>query len=254
MFFFILFFPFVFSIFIGICGRLFGINGSKFLSNVGLFMNIFITVICVFVCFFKQFYFYSFFGNWLVINGLSVEWVFCFDSASIIMFIVVNCISCVVHLFSSGYMSTDPHIVRFMSYISFFTVFMLVLVTGDTFLQLFLGWEGVGLCSYLLISFWYTRIDAVNSGVKALSVNRSSDFLFLCALLFFSVLFCSLDFSIILSVVDFFIFNYFMISYHFYFNVLFICCLFLIGGAMGKSAQILLHTWLPDAMEGCSCK
>jgi NADH:ubiquinone oxidoreductase subunit 5 (subunit L)/multisubunit Na+/H+ antiporter MnhA subunit len=215
--FFIIYFPFVISLLTGFCGRWFGVHGSRVLSNVGLFMNLIITVLSGLVIFNKQFFFYSSFLNWITLDGLRVDWAFCFDNVSLIMFVVVNSVSCVVHLFSSSYMATDPHVVRFMSYISFFTMFMLLLVTGDTFLQLFLGWEGAGLCSYLLISFWYTRIDAVNSGIKALIVNRISDFLFLCSLLLFCIIFCSMDFSIILAVIDFFVFNYFYISYGFLF-------------------------------------
>jgi len=253
MFFFILYFPLVFSIVIGFYGRLLGTVGSRFLSSVGLFINFFVTFILWSVLFAKQFMFYTQIINWIFLPGLFIEWAFCFDSLSVIMFLIVNSVSFVVHLFSSSYMSTDPHVVRFMSYISFFTVFMLVLVSGDNLLQVFLGWEGVGLCSYLLISFWYTRVDAVSSGLKALIVNRISDFLFLCALFFISFVLCSLDFSVILAVIELFVFNIFFVSSNFFVNSLLLCCLFLLGGAMGKSAQVLLHTWLPDAMEGYFC-
>jgi NADH:ubiquinone oxidoreductase subunit 5 (subunit L)/multisubunit Na+/H+ antiporter MnhA subunit len=242
MFSFILYFPLIFSVIVGFCGRLFGTIGGRFLSNVGLFMNFISTIILWFVVFMQQFMFYSQLINWVFLPGLLIEWVFCFDSLSAAMFLVVNSVSCVVHFFSAGYMSSDPHVVRFMSYISFFTLFMLILVSGDNLVQVFLGWEGVGLCSYLLISFWYTRVDAISSGLKALIVNRISDFLFLCALFFLSFVFCSLDFSIVLAVLDLFVFNMFLISYSFFINGLLLCCVLLIGGAMGKSAQILLHT------------
>ena len=126
-------------------------------------------------------------GSWIDNGLLIVDWTFYIDNLTATMLIVVSGVSFLVHLYSTGYMVNDPHVTRFMSYLSLFTFFMIVLISGDNIILLFLGWEGVGLCSYLLISFWFTRIQANKSAIKALVVNRISDFaltMVLCVLLF----------------------------------------------------------------------
>jgi proton-translocating NADH-quinone oxidoreductase chain L len=165
------------------------------------------------------------------------------------MLVVVNTVSAVVHMYSSSYMDEDPHLSRFMSYLSLFTFFMIILVTGNNFLQLFLGWEGVGLCSYLLISFWYTRIQANKAAIKAMLINRVGDFSLLLGIVFIFFTFKSLNYSIVFALIPFFI-NKFIIIFNIPFNIISIICFLLFIGSVGKSAQIGLHTWLPDAMEG----
>lgn len=186
---------------------------------------------------------------WIVSDSLTINWCFCFDSLTCTMLIVVTFISSLVHIYSIEYMKTDPHLFRFMSYLSLFTFFMLILVTSNNFLQLFVGWEGVGLSSYLLINFWFTRIQANKSSIKAMLLNRVGDFFLLLAIFTIYFVCDSLDFDVVFSLSTqikeySFIFGYFELPV-----LTFIClCLFL--GAVGKSAQLGLHSWLPDAMEG----
>jgi NADH-ubiquinone oxidoreductase chain 5 len=127
-------------------------------------------------------------GDWITSELLIIRWGFLFDNLTIMMFIVVTTVSMLVHIYSISYMKEDPHLPRFMSYLSLFTFFMLILVSADNFIQLFLGWEGVGLCSYLLISFWFTRIQANKAAIKAMVMNRIGDFgLFLGILITFFI-------------------------------------------------------------------
>jgi proton-translocating NADH-quinone oxidoreductase chain L len=146
-------------------------------------------------------------------------------------------------------MEEDPNRARFMSYLSLFTFFMIILVTGDNFLQLFLGWEGVGLCSYLLISFWYTRVQANKAAIKAMLINRVGDFSLLLGIIFIYFTFHSLDYSTVFILAPFFIKKN-VVIFGITFNLLNVICFLLLVGAAGKSAQVGLHTWLPDAMEG----
>ena len=165
------------------------------------------------------------------------------------MLVVVNIVSALVHMYFCSYMDEDPHLSRFMSYLSFFTFFMIILVTGNNFLQLFLGWEGVGLCSYLLISFWYTRIQANKAAIKAMLINRIGDFSLLLGIVFIFFTFKELSYSIIFALVPFFA-NKCIVIFNISFNLVTVICFLLFIGSVGKSAQIGLHTWLPDAMEG----
>jgi len=187
--------------------------------------------------------------EWIGSGSLKVDWSINIDPLSSIMLVVVTSVSSLVHLYSIGYMSHDPNKPRFMAYLSLFTFAMLMLVVSDNFLQLFFGWEGVGLCSYLLIGFWYKKNSANNAAIKAFLVNRVGDFG--------------------LAIGIFLIFNYFgTVNYDDVFakvaenstkeinflgsniNLITLISLTLFIGAMGKSAQFLFHTWLPDAMEG----
>jgi proton-translocating NADH-quinone oxidoreductase chain L len=162
---------------------------------------------------------------------------------------MVTIIAGCVHFYSMGYMKDDISIGRFISYLSLFTFFMFILVTGDNFIQLFLGWEGIGLCSYLLISFWNTRIQANKSAIKALILNRIGDFGFICGLVLIFYFFRTVDFATVFILTPFFS-NIYFIMFGFEFSSLDTICFFLFLGSMGKSAQIGLHIWLPDAMEG----
>lgn len=216
-------------------------------GNVGLafliVLNIFISLIR------KQEVFIINLLEWLSINSMEIYWGIWIDSLTIVMLLIVLFISFLVHLYSIEYMAEDPHLVRFMGYLSLFTFFMLILITASNFLQMFVGWEGVGLSSYLLISFWYTRIQASKSAIKAMLVNRVGDFFILLGLLLIYFIYETLDYSIVFCLVPYFI-DYEIYISVFKFSIIDVICLLLLLGAMGKSAQIGLHTWLPDAMEG----
>jgi proton-translocating NADH-quinone oxidoreductase chain L len=188
-------------------------------------------------------------SKWIYTDSLQINWNFCFDSLTSIMLVVVTFISTLVHLYSTEYMENDPHLPRFMSYLSLFTFFMLILVTANNFLQMFVGWEGVGVSSYLLISFWFTRIQANKAAIKAMLMNRVGDFALLIAIFSITFLFNSLDYDVVFSLVPLALDYRFLIS-NFQIPVLDLISIFLFIGAMGKSAQFGLHTWLPDAMEG----
>jgi proton-translocating NADH-quinone oxidoreductase chain L len=186
---------------------------------------------------------------WIWVDSLKIDWSFCFDSLTSIMLIVVTFISLLVHVYSIEYMHEDPHKIRFMSYLSLFTFFMLILITANNFLQMFVGWEGVGLSSYLLINFWFTRIQANKAAIKAMLVNRVGDFFILISLFLIHLVFNSLDYDIVFNLSK--TFESLKINFFYFdFKFLDLICLFLFFGAMGKSAQIGLHVWLPDAMEG----
>lgn len=189
--------------------------------------------------------------SWIQRDYIDVAWGFLFDPVTVVMLIVVTYVSTLVHLYATNYMGDDPHLSRFMSYLSFFTFFMLILVTGDNFMQLFTGWEGVGVSSYLLINFWYTRVQANKSAIKAMLVNRVGDFGLALAIAYIFYCFNSVSYEYVFSTTS-------LIQEHlerYQFLGLTFTKLDLIGaglliGAMGKSAQLGLHTWLPDAMEG----
>ena len=186
---------------------------------------------------------------WLTVDSIYIDWCFCFDSLTSIMLVVITLVSTAVHLYSVEYMEQDPHLPRFMSYLSLFTFFMLILVSANNFLQMFVGWEGVGLCSYLLINFWFTRIQANKAAIKAMLVNRVGDFFLLLSLFTIYFFFNSLDYDVVFSLVPY-ILNYKIVIGIFEIPGLDLICFLLFLGAMGKSAQLGLHTWLPDAMEG----
>jgi NADH-ubiquinone oxidoreductase chain 5 len=186
---------------------------------------------------------------WLDCEMFDACWGFYFDSLTVSMCFTVTLISTLVHLYSTSYMSHDPHQPRFMAYLSLFTFFMLMLITADNFIQLFLGWEGVGLCSYLLINFWFTRLQANKAAIKAMVINRVGDVGLALGVFSIFVVFKTCDYSVVFSLVP----HVVGITYNFLgFEVDAIPAigLLLFVGAVGKSAQIGLHTWLPDAMEG----
>lgn len=189
-------------------------------------------------------------GPWFHIGLLKLNWLFLFDSITSVMLVLVVFVSLLVHLYSIDYMSGDPHIIRFLGYLSLFTFFMLMLVTSGNFVQLFLGWEGVGLSSYLLINFWYTRIQANKSAMKAIIVNRFGDFGIYFSLLVIFFFFKSFDFGVVFNLVQFLDTQSRMSFLGFSLNRVDLIVIFLFLGAIGKSAQLGLHTWLPDAMEG----
>lgn len=187
--------------------------------------------------------------NWITSGSLKIHWSIYVDSLTAVMLVVVNVVSALVHIYSIGYMSHDPHKPRFMSYLSLFTFMMLSLITADNFLQLFFGWEGVGLVSYLLIGFWFKKESANNASMKAFIVNRVGDLGLLIAMFLIFKTFGTLTFSEVFSQAADQSKNLIKIFGGEY-NLITTICVLLFIGAMGKSAQIILHTWLPDAMEG----
>ena len=187
--------------------------------------------------------------NFIVSGDLKVDWALRIDPLTAVMLVVVTTVSGLVHLYSIGYMAEDPYKPRFFSYLSFFTFAMLMLVTADNLAQLFFGWEGVGLSSYLLIGFWFHKPEANAAAIKAFVVNRIGDFGFALGIFAVFLLTGSIDFDTIFAQAPALAGK----SFHYLgFNAdaLTVICLLLFMGAMGKSAQFLLHTWLPDAMEG----
>jgi NADH-quinone oxidoreductase subunit L len=180
---------------------------------------------------------------------LTVSWSLRFDSLTAVMLIVVNWVSFMVHVYSIGYMHHDPSVPRFQSYLSGFTFAMLMLVTADNLVQLFFGWEGVGLASYLLIGFWYEKPSACAAAMKAFIVNRVGDVGFALGIFGIFVVFGTVSFDPIFAAVP----GRAQLVLHWFgmdVGAVTVCCLLLLVGAMGKSAQLGLHTWLPDAMEG----
>ena len=187
--------------------------------------------------------------EWISSGGFSANWSINIDPLSSVMLVVVTFVSALVHIYSIGYMSHDPHKPRFMSYLSLFTFSMLALVVSDNFLQLFFGWEGVGLCSYLLIGFWYKKETANNAAIKAFIVNRIGDFGLAIAIFLIFFFFGTINFEEAFQTTSQFAEKK-IVFLGFESNLISLICIFLFIGAMGKSAQFLLHTWLPDAMEG----
>lgn len=252
-------------------GRFLGKNGVSFVSIAAMLITTFISFLSFYFVALKGSFYYVNLGTWINSGLFVVNWGFMFDSLTVSMFLVVNIVSTLVHIYSTSYMSEDPHIVRFIGYLSFFTFFMLILVSADNFIQMFLGWEGVGLCSYLLISFWFTRVQANKAAIKAMLVNRVGDFGLSLGIIFLYDTFKSLDFSTVFVLVGncsinnlYLELNISPVIWYFlpgflkkslmgplvYLPVLDCICLLLFVGSVGKSAQIGLHTWLPDAMEG----
>ena len=244
----------VFSSFLGFCsaslfGRLVGPKGASVLTTFCLGVSFLSSLLAFYEVGLLGSNVYVELGSWVKSEVLLVNWGFMFDSLTVVMCVIVTFVSFLVHLYSIEYMSHDPHLPRFMSYLSLFTFFMLILVTADNFIQMFLGWEGVGLCSYLLINFWFTRVQANKAAIKAMILNRIGDFCLLIGIILIYLNFKSLDYSSVAAV------TYLAEGSRTTFLAISIPTLplisiFLFLGAMGKSAQLGLHTWLPDAMEG----
>ncbi len=187
--------------------------------------------------------------TWISSGTLEVNWALRFDTLSAVMVMTVTCVSTLIHIYACGYMSHDDSQPRFMAYLSLFTFAMLMLVTADNLLQLFFGWEGVGVVSYLLIGFWFKKPSACAAAIKAFVVNRVGDFGFLLGIFGIFFLFDAINFDTIFQAAP----AKADATVHFFsrdWHAMTIICLLLFVGAMGKSAQLFLHTWLPDAMEG----
>lgn len=233
----------------GLFGRYLGSRGSAIVTCSCLFFSFLISLMIFYEVSLMGSFVYIQMSTWINSDLLNVDWGFMFDSLTASMCVVVTFISFLVHLYSTEYMSHDPHLPRFMSYLSLFTFFMLILVTGDNLIQMFVGWEGVGLCSYLLINFWFTRIQANKAAIKAMLLNRIGDFSLLIGIFLIFTYYKSVDYATIAVITPFFkneTINFLNLKL----DLLNLIGLFLFLGAVGKSAQLGLHTWLPDAMEG----
>jgi len=245
----ILFLPLLASIISGFFGKLIGDKASQIITS----MFVSISAILSFFVFYKVITVgYSnnlIIATWINSGTLNVNWSINIDALSSVMLVVVNLISALVHIYSIGYMSHDPHKARFMAYLSLFTFAMLTLVTSDNFIQLFFGWEGVGLCSYFLIGFWFKKESANAAAIKAFIVNRVGDFGFALGIFLIFYIFGTVNYDDVFSQIPQ-ILDKKLLFLGIQFNSVDLICLLLFIGAMGKSAQFFLHTWLPDAMEG----
>lgn len=230
-------------------GRFIGPKGSALMTTSCLCLSAFFSICLLFESGLRGGVTYVELGSWIKSESLLVNWGFMFDSLTVTMCVIVTFVSTLVHIYSTEYMSHDPHLPRFMSYLSLFTFFMLILVTGDNFIQMFLGWEGVGLCSYLLINFWFTRVQANKAAIKAMILNRIGDLFLMLGILLTYVNFKSLNYSVVAALVPY-LTDCSTVFLSWKFNAIPLICTFIFLGAMGKSAQLGLHTWLPDAMEG----
>jgi len=245
----LIFLPFLGSVAAGFFGFYIGRKGSVFITTLTTFLSCLFSLIIFYNSITLEYEYIIYLSTWINSGLFNCNWCFLFDSLTMVMLIVITSISTLVHLYSAQYMAHDPHLSRFMSYLSLFTFFMIILVTGDNFIQMFVGWEGVGFCSYLLINFWFTRLQANKAAIKAMLVNRVSDLILLLGVLtiFYNIRTIEYfsTFAAISIVKDFkFVFFSYILS------IIDVACILIFIGAMGKSAQIFLHLWLPDAMEG----
>ncbi len=241
--------PLVASIVSGFFGKYIGDRNSEIITSLMVSVSAILSMIVLYEVIINQYQDNIIIATWINSGTLNVNWSMKIDSLSAIMLVVVTSVSSLVHIYSIGYMSHDPHKPRFMAYLSLFTFAMLMLVTSDNFIQLFFGWEGVGLCSYFLIGFWFRKDSANSAAIKAFIVNRVGDFGFAIGIFLIFYFFGTVNYSEVFEQIS----NIKNDDLNFLgirFNAIDLICLLLFVGAMGKSAQILLHTWLPDAMEG----
>ena len=246
----LVFLPLLMALVAGLGGRVIGHTPAKIVTTGGLFVSAGLSWVV-----FSQFWLSGAAGytvpvlDWIQSGDLSVQWALKVDTLTAVMLVVVTSVSALVHLYSWGYMEEDPSQSRFFAYLSLFTFAMLMLVTADNLVQMFMGWEGVGLASYLLIGFWYTKPSANAAAIKAFVVNRVGDFGFSLGIFATFMVFGTVSLDAILAAVP----GQAGATFSFLgarFDVMTTICLLLFVGAMGKSAQLGLHTWLPDAMEG----
>ena len=241
--------PLIASIISGFFGKLIGDRNSEIITSLLVSISAILSAIVLYNVIFNQYQDNIIIATWINSGTLDVNWSMKIDSLSAVMLVVVTSVSSLVHIYSIGYMSHDPHKPRFMAYLSLFTFAMLMLVTADNFIQLFFGWEGVGLCSYFLIGFWFKKETANTAAIKAFVVNRVGDFGFALGIFLIFYLFGTVNYSEVFQLIPT-ITDKNLIFLGIKVNAIDLVCLLLFVGAMGKSAQILLHTWLPDAMEG----
>ena len=241
--------PLIASIISGFFGKFIGDRNSEILTSLLVSISAILSALILYKVIFNQYQENIIIATWISSGTLDVSWSIKIDSLSAIMLVVVTSVSSLVHIYSIGYMSHDPHKPRFMAYLSLFTFAMLMLVTSDNFIQLIFGWEGDGLCSYFLIGFWFKKETANAAAIKAFVVNRIGDFGFALGIFLIFYLFGTVNYSEVFELIPTIIEkNLFFLGIEV--NAIDLICLLLFIGAMGKSAQIFLHTWLPDAMEG----
>ena len=253
----ILFLPLAASIISGFFGKYIGDRNSELVTSILVSISAFLSIFVLYQVIFNQYEENIVIATWINSGSLDVNWSMLIDPLSAVMLVVVTSVSSLVHIYSIGYMSHDPHKPRFMAYLSLFTFAMLMLVTSDNFLQLFFGWEGVGLCSYFLIGFWFKKESANKAAIKAFVVNRVGDFGFALGIFLIFYLFGTINYDEVFQQVPSMtaagvtpFLDKELVFLEINFRAVDLICLLLFIGAMGKSAQILLHTWLPDAMEG----
>jgi NADH-quinone oxidoreductase subunit L len=245
----IVFLPLLAAVIAGFTGRWIGDRGAQLVTCGAVVLSAILSVIAFINVAVGGEPHHQVLASWMVSGDFVVDWAINVDTLTAVMLVVVTLVSSVVHIYSIGYMSHDPSKPRFMAYLSLFTFAMLMLVTADNFVQLFFGWEGVGLASYLLIGFWYKRPSASAAAIKAFLVNRVGDFGFALGIFAIFLTFGAVDFATVFAAAPE------MVDMSFGFlgqqvDVLTTITILLFIGAMGKSAQLGLHTWLPDAMEG----
>lgn len=245
----IVFLPLLGFLIAGLGGRIIGARPSEIVTTALLFVSAALSCVAFYDVALMGHAQIVPVGTWIHSGDFAVDWVLRIDSLTAVMLVVVTGVSALVHLYSIGYMHDDPSRSRFFCYLSLFTFAMLMLVTANNFLQLFFGWEGVGLSSYLLIGFWYNKPSANAAAIKAFVVNRVGDFGFALGIYGIFHVFGTLDFDTVFAAAPAFAGKTFMFAGH-NVDILTTLCLLLFVGAMGKSAQFILHTWLPDAMEG----
>jgi NADH-ubiquinone oxidoreductase chain 5 len=235
----LIFFSLLGSISSGFFGRKIGITGSRLITCTSVFITTILALIIFFEVGFNNIIVKIILFRWIDSELINIFWGFNFDSLTVSMLIPVLIISLLVHIYSIGYMSHDPHNQRFFSYLSLFTFMMIILVTANNLLIMFIGWEGVGVCSYLLVSFWFTRIAANQSSISAFLTNRVGDCFLTIGMFVIIWSMGNVDYATIFSITPY-------INE----NVIILIGVCLLIGAMAKSSQIGLHVWLPMAMEG----
>jgi hypothetical protein len=231
--------PLLGSIVSGFFGRSIGVKGAQLITSLCILITTILASIAFFEVGMNNIPVYIELGRWIDSESLFVNWAFTFDSLTVSMLIPVLIVSTLVHIYSIGYMSHDPHNQRFFSYLSLFTFMMVILVTANNFLLMFVGWEGVGVCSYLLVCFWYTRIAANQSSLSAFLTNRVGDCFLTVGMFIILWTFGNIDYTTVFS-----------LAAYINENIVTIIGICLVIGAMAKSSQIGLHVWLPMAMEG----
>tara|TARA_Y100000590_G_scaffold331009_1_gene376072 strand:- start:437 stop:2350 length:1914 start_codon:yes stop_codon:yes gene_type:complete len=245
----IVFLPLVAAIISGFFGKYIGERTCEILTSLFVSISAVLSIIVFYKILSQDYENNLVVASWISSGSLNVNWSIKIDALSSVMLVVVNLISALVHIYSIGYMSHDPHKPRFMAYLSLFTFAMLTLVTSDNFLQLFFGWEGVGLCSYFLIGYWFKKETANAAAIKAFIVNRVGDFGLVLGIFLIFYLFGTVNYNEIFQRIPE-ITDKKLLFLGMELNAVNLICILLFIGAMGKSAQIFLHTWLPDAMEG----
>ena len=245
----IVFLPLLGSVLSGFFGRYIGSKSSEIITCLCVSISACLSLLIFYKVIYHDYTNHVIIAKWIESGTLNVNWSIYVDPLSALMLVVVTLISAIVHIYSVGYMSHDPHKPRFMSYLSLFTFAMLMLVTADNFIQLFFGWEGVGVCSYLLIGFWFKKNTANSAAIKAFLVNRVGDFGLALGIFLIFYIFGTVNYIDVFEAIKT-IENKDIVFLGLNFNAINTICVLLFIGAMGKSAQIFLHTWLPDAMEG----